>query len=139
MRPQAWLDWQIMEEGNNEWCLLRGNFETEKFHKVKNYYVRKQVTGFIKQGYIFVDTDNAQTHSAVSPSGKELVIVYLNKSDKGENVDLAIKAAVSSDVSVWRTSEKEDCKSLPNMRIDNGSLSFTAPSKSLTTFVVKLK
>lgn len=139
MRPQAWLDWQIMEEGNNEWCLLRGNFETEKFHKVKNYYVRKQVTGFIKQGYIFVDTDNAQTLSAVSPSGKELVIVYLNESDKGENVDLAIKAAASSDVSVWRTSEEEDCKSLPNMRIDNGSLSFTAPSKSLTTFVVKLK
>lgn len=27
MRPQAWLDWQLMEENNNEWCVLRGNFK----------------------------------------------------------------------------------------------------------------
>lgn len=73
MRPQAWLDWQIMEEHNNEWCVLRGNFQTQVYRPIKNFYVRMQITRFFKQGYTFIESGHDQVLAAVSPSGKELV------------------------------------------------------------------
>ena len=46
--PAAWIDWQFVEENNDQWCLARGSFADENsIRRVPNYYVRQQVTRFI--------------------------------------------------------------------------------------------
>ena len=79
MKPDAWLDWQLMEEHNATWCQMKSDFKAEDFQIVKNLYVRMQVTRFIKQGYQIIDTDRKDVLAAISPNGEELVSVLLNK------------------------------------------------------------
>lgn len=53
--PQAWLDWQYVEEDNDQWCTVQANFGNENSaRRVANYYVRQQVTRFMLQGYTMV-------------------------------------------------------------------------------------
>ncbi len=141
MRPQAWLDWQLMEEGNNEWCVLRGNFKTQEYKVIKNLYVRMQITRFFKQGYTFIETGNAGTLAALSPTGKELVIAVLNttETDSPLVIDLDKFAGKIASVSNWRTSETEDCQSFQAVKAKGKKLDYTRPAKSLTTFVINLK
>ena len=42
LQPEAWIDWQYMEEANDQWCTIRGSFADQTYAKVKNYYVRQQ-------------------------------------------------------------------------------------------------
>ena len=50
--PSAWLDWQYIEEDNDQWCTVQASFSNENSAKrVPNYYVRQHVTKFIRQGY----------------------------------------------------------------------------------------
>ena len=51
IQPEAWIDWQYMEEANDQWCTIQGSFANQTFKKVKNYYVRQQCTRFIRHGY----------------------------------------------------------------------------------------
>lgn len=139
MRPQAWLDWQLMEENNNEWCVLRGNFKTEEYQPIKNFYVRMQITRFFRQGYTFIDTGNAHALAALSPSGKELVVAVLNttQSDRPFTLDLNKFANKVTQIDGWRTSKTEDCKALANIRHNKKQITYNSPAGSLTTFVIK--
>lgn len=141
MRPQAWLDWQIMEENNSEWCVLRGNFKTQEYAPVKNMYVRMQITRFFKQGYTFIESNNNQVLAAISPSGKELVIAILNttEDDNPFTIDLNKSADKITHISNWRTSETEDCREFPSIRINDKKFKYDSPAKSLTTFVLNLE
>lgn len=141
MRPQAWLDWQLMEETNNEWCVLRGNFKTEAYQPIKNLYVRMQITRFFKQGYTFIETNNERTLAALSPSGKELVVAVLNTSDEARpfTVDLNEFAGKVVSLANWRTSETEDCQAFAATQPDGNQLDYNSPARSLTTFVITLK
>ena len=93
-----------MEEGNNEWCVLRGNFKTQEYKVIKNLYVRMQITRFFKQGYTFIETGNAGTLAALSPTGKELVIAVLNttEADSPLVIDLDKFADKIASVSNWK-------------------------------------
>lgn len=140
MRPQAWLDWQLMEESNNEWCVLRGNFKTQEYKPIKNLYVRMQITRFFKQGYTFIETGNTHTLAALSPTGKELVIAVLNTTDHASPfvIDLKKFSAPLLSAGCWRTSETEDCLSLPAVEIRQKEIRYDSPAKSLTTFTVSV-
>ena len=72
MKPQAWLDWQLMEEGNDVWCLMRCNFISQEFKIVKNFYVRMQITRFFKQGYSIIETGNDEVLGS-NKSGKDRI------------------------------------------------------------------
>lgn len=141
MRPQAWLDWQLMEEGNNEWCVLRGNFKTQEYKAIKNLYVRMQITRFFKQGYTFIETGNAGTLAALSPTGKELVVAVLNTtgSERPLVIDLDKFSGKIASINNWRTSETEDCRSFRPVETQGKKLAYTRPAKSLTTFVIELE
>lgn len=140
MRPQAWLDWQIMEENNEEWCVLKGNFQTQEYRRIKNFYVRMQITRFFKQGYRFVESGHPQMLAAVSPSGKELVFAWLNTSEQPQVAEILLGKFGTGTPSIraWRTSAEEDCRSLPTPALRQEVLSYQAPARSLTTFVVKM-
>ena len=141
MRPQAWLDWQIMEETNDEWCVLRGNFKKQTYHPVKNLYVRMQITRFFKQGYTFIETNNEHALAALSPSGKELVFAVLNtESDiRPFAIDLQKMPARIQSIKSWRTSQTEDCQPFPACELQGQTLQYDSPAQSLTTFVLTLQ
>lgn len=141
MRPQAWLDWQLMEENNGEWCVMRGNFKTQEYKPVKNLYVRMQISRFIKQGYTFIESGNEHTLAALSPSGKEVVVAVLNTTERDLpfNIDLNKFSGKIKAVSNWRTSETEDCQSFPAAPFKGKKQAYASPAKSLTTFVIGLE
>jgi len=137
MQPVAWLDWQIMEESGSEWCVMRGNFKTHEFTLVKNFYVRMQITRFFKRGYILMACDAKNILAATSSSGKECVVAVLNNSATEQSQRFHLIGFPSfRHISVWRTSDTEDCKRLSSPVVDNNSIICVAPAYSLTTFVI---
>lgn len=140
MKPQAWLDWQLMEETNDVWCLIRCNFKSQEYKPVKNLYVREQVTRFFKQGYTLVETGNDQVLGAISPGKTELVIAILNTTDQENPYSFHLEAFKKAPKSgfAYRTSTTENCTRIMDSKVENKSLSYIAPGLSLTTMIIHL-
>ena len=141
MQPQAWLDWQLMEENNDVWGLIRCDFETEDYTLLKNLYVRMQITRFIRQGYTFIGTSHPSVLAAQSPDQSEIVLAVLNSDSEALSFQLQVeelsrKASVSS---VYRTSETENCAEIEDGKFRKGTILYAAPAYSLTTFVIQNK
>ncbi|MBQ9170090.1 MAG: glycoside hydrolase [Bacteroidaceae bacterium] len=136
LEPEAWFDWQYMEERSDQWCTINGSFQGQVCRKVKNYYVRQQCSRFIRRGYDILQTDCPQTLAAVSPDRRTLVLVLLNEGVQTVH-DISIPGIRK--VSVWRTSASEDMAKVKDCcSIAADRLSITLPEKSITTAVVKL-
>ena len=140
MKPQACLDWQLMEENNEVWCLMRCNFNSQEYEIVKNFYVRMQVTRFFKQGYSIVEPGNDETLAAINPEKTEMVVAVINKSDQEKPINLNLKGLKKSGQKVlgYRTSQTENCTNISIPEVKNQSISYNAPGLSLTTFVVSI-
>lgn len=138
MKPSAWLDWQLVEEHGGEWCQIRGNFATQDYTVVKNLYVRMQVTRFIKQQYVMIESDKDNMLAALSANGKELVVVLLNTTSADEPVqlDLSRFAKVGKQLKGYRTSATENCDPIPAVPVAKKAMSYTMPARSITTFVI---
>ena len=140
MKPQAWLDWQLMEERNDVWCLMRCNFSTQDYQIVKNFYVRMQITRFFKQGYTMIETGNDEALAALNPEKTELVVAILNKSDQLKPFSLNLKPLRISGKKVfgYRTSPSENCANIQVPESEDQSINYNAPGLSLTTFIISL-
>lgn len=140
MKPQAWLDWQLMEETNEVWCLMRCNFNSQEYKIVKNFYVRMQITRFFKQGYSMIETGNDETLAAINPEKTELVVAILNKTDQSKSFGLNLKTLTTSGKQVfgYRTNVVENCVNMLISEVKNKSINYIAPSLSLTTLVIPL-
>jgi len=141
MKPLAWLDWQLMEERNEKWCLLTCDFKTKDYYINKNYYVRMQITRFFKQGYRFIETHNRKVLAAISPSKKEFVLTVLNNTsaEKKYNLDLTLFNGKVKIKKVYRTSETENCSLVPIPRVESGVVSYVSKPLSLQTFVCEIQ
>lgn len=141
MKPQAWLDWQLMEERNEVWCLIRCNFNSQEYQIVKNFYVRMQITRFFKQGYTIIETGNDEALAAMNPEKTRLVVAIINKSDQLKSFNLNLKAVAKSGEKVdgYRTSMVENCTNILAPEIKDQSIIYNAPTLSLTTFVIPLE
>lgn len=148
LRPEAWVDWQYVEEHNDQWCLVQGDFAKQTYHRVKNYYVRQQFSRFITDGYTIINTPCRQTLAAVSGDGKTCVVVVLNPLNRStrHNIDLsAVKAfakmgtaAKQKAVKAWRTSQDEDMAVTTGYTVRGNTIAYDLPGLSITTFVVSL-
>ena len=140
MKPQAWLDWQLMEESNEVWCLMRCNFSSQEYKIVKNFYVRMQITRFFKQGYTMIETDKDEILAAINPGKTELVVAIVNRSDsqKSYNLKLTDVGLLGEKVAVYRTGIDENCDRISSGSVKNQAISYDAPGQSLTTFIVPL-
>jgi O-glycosyl hydrolase len=140
MKPQAWLDWQLMEEGNEVWCLMRCNFNAQEYKIVKNFYVRMQITRFFKQGYTMIETDKDEILAAINPEKTELVVAIVNRSDlpKTYSLKLTDVGRLGEKVAVYRTGIDENCDRISSGSVKNQAISYDAPGQSLTTFIVPL-
>lgn len=148
MRPAAWIDWQYVEDNNDQWCLVQGDFYggTQEFHRVKNYYVRQQFSRFMREGYHFVETSEEHTLAAVSPGNDTLVVVSVNRAahDRPMQADMSgisRKGTKQKKVRAYRTSGTENLAELPKGTIKTDKekrLLFTVPSGSVLTLVIPL-
>ncbi len=139
MQPQAWIDWQFVEEGTDQWCMIKGNFHNQTYSLVKNFYVRMHVTRFIKQGYTILNSPNEHMLTALNPDNNELVIVLLNNTDTPRNyvVDLSLFESSGKSAISYLTNKSNDCKLQPDITITDGKvLRCTVPEHCIVTYVV---
>ena len=162
--PDAWIDWQYMEEKNDQWCMVQGSFDGTNHKRVKNYYVRQQVTRFIKPGYTFVTTlhenclaalntapVSVASASAPVPSASAevpttpdtLIVCLLNEGDKAIHHLTLPMAVISGTPDAYRTSSSESLRHLAGTSLSSAveltsdsTLTVTLPSQSLTTLLL---
>lgn len=135
LMPQAWVDWQFVEENNDQWCLVNGNFSRQTYSIVKNYYVRMQVTRFIKQGYSLLSTGRGDIVAAISPDNTKVVVVMLNTgtNTKLVDVDLSLLGAVSGNVALYVTNAKKNCEASSNFSLEGKSFSYVMGGQEIAT------
>jgi len=140
IRPEAWIDWQYMEEGNDQWCLVNGNFTTQTYQRVKNYYIRQQLSRYINRGSRFLSVPNDQMLAVLSPSGDSLIIVTLNNSAMKacHQIDMRVFKQSGQPVNVTRTSETENNSVCSNYVLNDSNLFLSLPPYSITTVVLPL-
>ena len=139
LQPETWIDWQYMEEANDQWCTIRGSFSNQTYAKVKNYYVRQQCSRFIKHGYNIVASLNDQSLAAMNEAQDTLVLVLLNEGSLTyHSVDLSQFATLpaSSAIKAYRTSSTEDLKSVRDFKLDGSTMLVKLPMQSITTLVL---
>ena len=141
IQPEAWIDWQYMEEANDQWCVIRGSFANQTYAKVKNYYVRQQCSRFIKQGYDIVASGCDQSLAAISARRDTLVIVALNEGlvAKTHMIDLSRfpHMPFRSSIRACRTSINENlADALDDVSLDGTTLLLNMPAQSITTLVM---
>ena len=149
LRPAAWLDWQYIEDNNDQWCLVKGDFYggTQEFHKVKNYYVRQQFSRFIPQGYQFIHSSEESTLAALSPQADTLVIVSINRTEQAKNMQVDISGVTRKGIRArkavaYRTSETSNLDQIRKgiiMANKDKSLSYCIPARSIITLVMPLR
>jgi O-glycosyl hydrolase len=141
MHPQAWIDWQFVEEGNDQWCMVRGNFANQTRQIVKNFYVRMQVTRFIKQGYTLLDSPDSRLLLALNPEKTALVIVALNSSDAAIRfkTDLSLFETAGSSAVCYKTDASLNCNQTTNIAVSaEKAMNITLASKTILTCIVPI-
>ena len=138
LRPTAWVDWQYVEEWNDQWCLVQGEFGNQYYWKVKNYYVRQHFSKYIKPGYTFVSAVNGQTLAAINPEKTELVIVSINNSDETayHSADI-LGCRPTAEPYAYITTGDSDGKPLA-YDLQGKRISFTLEPQSIATIVLPI-
>lgn len=135
IRPEAWVDWQYVEEDNDQWCLVQGDFNNQTYSRVKNYYVRKQFSHYIDPGSRFLSVPNDQMLASLDSSNDSLTVVLLNNSslEVCHQIDLTMFDYVGRSIDVTRTSETENNKTATDYKLNNSIFTITLPAYSVTT------
>jgi len=139
MQPIAWLDWQLMEENNDTWCLMHCNFKSQEYKIVKNFYVRMQITRFFRQGYKLIETNDDNVLAATNSDKTELVVAVINTFETNRDFTLKLNSFSPKLVKGYRTSANENCSEFAVPGVEGTSVLYTSPPQSLTTFVISAK
>ena len=115
----------------------------------KNYYALGQYSKFIRKGYTIVDSTltttantNTQHVAAISPDGRELVIVATNANSSSDNLTFTLNGAINANLSraeVYRTSSSQNLARLSDITsfTSDNKFTYAMPAQSVTTFVIK--
>lgn len=147
LRPAAWLDWQYMEDNNDQWCLVQGDFYggSQEFHRVKNYYVRQHFSRFIPEGYTLLESSSNQLLAARSPQGDALVVVSVNRTDHDTPVCLDLEQCGLKQANARKarayvtTSDANLCRAARGFLhplAAKHQMAFMQPAMSITTLVI---
>lgn len=141
LQPQAWVDWQFVEEKNDQWCMVRGSFANQTYYIVKNLYVRMQVTRFIRQGYTLLSTGRNDVLAAVSPEGDEIVVVMLNTgtAEKEMSVDLSLLKKTAPKAALYVTNSNLNCERVADLEIAGESLNYKMGGLEIATVVIDVE
>jgi len=137
--PSAWLDWQYIEENNDQWGLvMTDNYNNGDAWRTKHYYVRSQFSRFIEPGSVVISSLDPNTLAALSSDGSTLILIALNTSQVGitHNVNLSEFEKVESSISAYITDSTHDMAWFDEYDFDNHDLSFSLPPTSIVTFSI---
>ena len=137
IQPAAWVDWQYIEEGNDQWCLIQGNFRTQAYRLTNNFYVRQHFSKYIKPGYTVLATANARTLAATNPDRNELVAVVINPSAMPASymLNLEMYGSVQEPTTALCSTDSKYMQPLA-YKLEGKTLSFEMPALSAATFVL---
>ena len=136
LQPEAWFDWQYMEERSDQWCVINGSFQGQIYRKVKNYFVRQQCSRFIKRGYDILQAECPQSLAAISPARDTLTLVLLNEGEETTH-NIQIQKSRFRKAKVYRTSASEDLAVVKDgFSLRKNMLSIVLPKQSITTLVI---
>lgn len=140
LQPVVWCDWQYVEEYNDQWCLVKADFANQQYERVKNYYVRQQVTRFIKVGYTILDVTDEQTLAALSPAGDTLVLVQLNNSDdlRLYAYDLSAFGTTASSATRYATNAGYNLGNLTSPAVRDKKLIVSLPARTIQTLILRV-
>ena len=140
IQPEAWIDWQYMEEANDQWCTIRGSFANQTYQKVKNYYVRQQCSRFIRRGYDIVTSLCPQSLAAVNAARDTLVLVALNEGAAAAHIiDLSLFSEQPdlATIKAYRTSANENLANTKSgITLDGSTSPSVMPAQCITTLVI---
>ncbi len=140
MVPDAWIDWQYVEENNDQWCMVKASFSNpSSATRVKNYYVRQHFSRFIPAGYRFVSSLHRNTLCALSPDEKEMVLVAVNPTAMKayHRAKLRFCEADGSKIKGYYTTESTNMTSFKSFKLnEDGQLDITMPAMSIVTLVI---
>lgn len=138
--PVSWVDWQYIEENNDQWCLVKGSFSNATYSRVKNYYVRAQVSRFIKQGYTVVPSLCEQSLAAVNPAGDTLVVVMLNNDVANVHRISLPMTKVNGTILSYRTSNNENLSQVRTnfTLLSDSVIQVNMPNMSITTLLIPI-
>lgn len=153
LKSTVWCDWQLMSRDDGWGMLHQTNWDETKpyqepvLNKTRGFYCRKSVTNFIKVGYKIIQSNDPNTIAAISPDGKEAVLVLVNSTEqlKEYTIDLSKFSNVNS-YKAFRTSglnsengENTKENTIPNINLKgirtDKSIAYNAPAYSVSTFV----
>lgn len=140
LQPAAWIDWQYVEERTDQWNLVQADYSKKTLWKIKNFFVRQQVTRFIGQNYKILFTGDDDSLCALSPDGRRLVIVCLNITEKEQqrSFDLSAFNARNQTVEIYTTSADEDLRPSLATIDDDAILNVSLASKSVKTIIQRV-
>lgn len=138
LEPEVWCDWQLASQGlgDGRWGLLSYDPVKKIYQREKSYYVRKQFSKYIKPGFRFIGGADKSSLAALSPDGKELVIVMVNQDsgDKSISIDFSDFSKTAKFAKVYRTSMDENCNEITKgLPVVNKKGIYMVPAKSVTT------
>lgn len=135
IQPVAWVDWQYIEEFNDQWCLVAGHFKSQRYQKIKNYFIRQHFSRFIPAGYTLLNIKDEHSLAAISPDGKSVTVVTMNNRREEITRRLQLKgfAFDRKKTKVFRTSRTEDLAEISLEKND----CVTLPAQSIVTIVMK--
>lgn len=138
--PEAWIDWQYVEENGDQWCTVRGSFANQTYERVRSYYVHQHLTRFIPQGYRYVSSLQHNTLAAISPGADTLVLVAINTgATPVVHRPQLLFAQPSTRIKAWRTTESENLRAVNIVKTDKqGRRWFEAPALSIITLQIPL-
>ncbi len=103
----------------------------------KQFYTMMQYSKYLKAGYTMIEIGDSNMCAAISPDGKELVIVAQNFSgSRNTTVDLSAFENLQT-AEVYRTSDEENCELVDTQDVSSGTLQVALPGNSVSTFVIK--
>lgn len=139
--PSAWIDWQYIEENNDQWCMVKAeSFESQKYARVKNYYVRSHFSRFIGKDYTFLSTSAPATLAAVSKDRRRLVLVTVNNRSVKyrHSADLSLFGKNVTVSEAYVTDADRNMDTDPEFILDASTLRYTLQPHSIVTFVLDI-
>ena len=140
--PSAWIDWQYIEERNDQGCLVNcSSFSTGDYKKVKNFFVRSHFSRFIKEGYIILSTLNNHTLAARNKEGDRIVIVSINTKEipVQHTVHIPMYGDFLNEIDTYVTTMSKDMTKLDGCQINKGILTFKLPTICIATLILTHK
>jgi O-glycosyl hydrolase len=139
LQSEVWCDWQYWDP-HPAWTLVSFSEDGSKLEKTKSFFLRRQVSAYIKQGYQVLSLSYKNILAAQSPDRSEVVLILVNESlnDKYYSLQVAGQNNEDWEWKLFRTNDtNENCTIADSgKQLQDG---YIAKSMSLSTIVLNKK